>query len=141
MAIERHPEALAEEAGRIRPFAVEYDDVVRDGGEKIRTEEKGHIVLDVYRLTDRDGRRTVYVTADENRLVVRQERYDRKSASTTTTEYVEWMRGLSLPDAFFEPSSDVKLQRFTLEEYVEKVKTGRAGPVPVLYNYHLRGHF
>jgi hypothetical protein len=50
------------------------------------------------------------------------------------------MTGIPVPDAFFEPETGVKLDRYEFEDYLRtSVHEGPVGPVPVLYADLLHG--
>jgi outer membrane lipoprotein-sorting protein len=139
VAIERSAKAVAEDAGRGRPFGREWEELIRDGGEKVRSRELGGAAYDVYRITDDAGRREVIVTQSEPRIPVRVETFNRKSGKTGVVSYMHWMRGLVIADAFFEPPPGLELARIDYEEYLERIRKRPAGPAPVLYDNLLHG--
>ena len=61
---------------------------------------------EVFRLTDQLGRRELWVTKDKLRLPVRVVVYRRDTGRTVTTEFINWLTGLSIADGFFEPESE-----------------------------------
>jgi hypothetical protein len=66
--------------------------------------------------------------------------YRRDNQKTTTTDFVNWLTGLSIADSFFEPESGVAFERLDLETYIRRSATGEPiGPVPVLYTDLLVG--
>jgi hypothetical protein len=80
------------------------------------------------------------VTRDERRLPLRIEVYDRRLARVQYTDFINWMSGLPIADAFFDPDPQVKLERYELEEYLRLTATrGPVGSVPVLYADLLHG--
>lgn len=134
LAIRRDPEAVAEDAARKRPFGREYESLVRQGAELVREEEMLGRKTGVFRVTDRRGRRELWVTLDEQRLPLRIEIYDRRTTQRRYTDYLNWQSALLIPDAFFDPDPIADLQRIEFSEYLERTaKEGPIGPVPVLY--------
>jgi hypothetical protein len=114
--------------------------LIRQGAEKIREEEFHGRQVEVYRITDRLGRRTVWVTKDALNIPIRVEIYNRSTASQQATDYIDWLTGLALPDAFFEPIGGIAIQTYEFDQYLrETADTGMVGPVPVLYTDLLRG--
>lgn len=138
VAIQRSPKALALDAKGGRPFLDEAARIEAEGAEKVRTERIGGRACDVYRITNDDGKREAWLTQDALRLPVRIEVYSR-ATDTTSLTYVNWQRGLEIPDAFFEPDPRVRLERMTWQEYVERLGKGPVGPVPILYGDLLLG--
>jgi len=140
IAVRRAPAALAAESQTPRPFGNEAQILIDDGGEKIREETISGRRADVYQVTDDNGRRMVWVTQDDRRLPIRIEVFGRKSGSTRYKEYVDWVGGLPLTDAFFEPEPGVQLKRFELDEYIAKVlERDPATAIPILYGELLHG--
>lgn len=142
LAIRRDPAAVALAVKHGRPFGHEYESLLSQGAELVKEEEVLGRKTGVYRVTDDHGRRELWVTLDEERLPLRIEIYDRKSADRRYTDYVNWQSGLSIPDSFFEPEANVALERIELEEYFARtLAQGPVGPVPVLYTrlLHVRG--
>jgi hypothetical protein len=140
IAIRRAPAALAEESRTPRPFGNEAQILVDEGGEKIREENIAGKSADVYQITDDIGRRMVWVTQDDRRLPIRIEIFDRKSGSTLYKEYVDWVSGLPLTDAFFEPEPSIQFERFELDEYIAKtIERDPVAAIPILYGELLHG--
>jgi len=140
IAIRRAPAAIAEDKRAPRPFGNELDLLIRDGGEKVREETVAGRGADLYRVTDDNGARNVWVTQDDRRLPIRVEVFNRKSGSKRYKEYIDWAAGLPLADAFFVPDPRVSLQRFELDEYVAKVLAkDPATAIPILYGELLNG--
>ena len=52
--VERSPAAVAQDQGRVRPFAIELDELKRAGGEKIEDTTMSGVPVEVWRLTDDD---------------------------------------------------------------------------------------
>ncbi len=140
VAIERAPEAIAQDGPERRPFGRELEILRQQGAEKVRQDRLLGADCDVWRVTDNHGKRELWVTRTTPSLPVRLEIYSRRTASTRTTDYLNWLSGLPIPDAFFAPAQDVKLARFSFEDYLEvTVNQGPVGPVPVLYADLLHG--
>jgi len=140
IAVRRAPAAVAADSRYPRPFGNEAQVLVEEGGEKIREESVVGQRADVYQITDADGRRVVWVTQDERRLPIRVEVFGRKTGSTRYKEYVDWVVGIPLTDAFFEPDSNVQFERFELDEYVAKtIERDPVVAIPILYGEMLHG--
>lgn len=130
--------AMARDKERERPFGTELQEILDQGGEKIRSETLNGIRVDVYRVTDGDGRRTLWVDADRLDLPVRLETYDRQTGRTGNLDWINWIPGLVIPDAFFEPPPDLKLVRYeTYEQYLDRLRQGPIPPTPPLFHYLL----
>ncbi|MCH8891241.1 MAG: hypothetical protein IH827_09230 [Myxococcales bacterium] len=140
ITIRRAPAALAAESPDRRPFGNEAQILIDQGGEKIREESIGGKLAEVYQITDESGRRIVWVTQDDRRLPIRVEVFSRKSGSTRYKEYVDWVSGLPVTDAFFEPESNIQFERFELDEYLRKTsEKGSVARIPILYGELLHG--
>jgi len=140
IAIRRAPAALAAESPKRRPFGNEAEILIDQGGEKIREDSIAGKRLEVYQITDESGRRIVWVTQDDRRLPIRIEIFNRKSGSTRYKEYVDWVNGLAVTAAFFEPEPGVRFERFELDEYIENtLAKDSAATLPILYQELLHG--
>lgn len=140
VAITRSPKAIAADARGQRPFGREFENLVTQGAERIRDEDVMGRPCEVFRLTDQLGRRELWVTKDPKRLPVRIVIYRRDTGRTVTTEYLNWLTGLSIADGFFEPEAGIKLERLDFDTYMQRSSTGEpVGPVPVLYTDLLVG--
>lgn len=137
--IQRSALAVAEDAGRIRPFANDLEDLIRSDGEKVETGLLAGVPAETWRVTNKVGRRTVWVTVSEPRVPLRVENFDRESGDLATLSYSNWASGFDLPDGIFEPPAGIHLEKFEYEEYVEKSFGGLVGPAPVLYPTLLHG--
>jgi len=138
LAVERSRRALEEDASGERPFAMEAQLIVEQGGELVRTEKQGAEAVAVYRLSDRQGRREVWTPADGPRIPLRVEIFDRGTSAKRAVQYTSWDRTLVPPERFFRPDARIRLQRLTYDEYLQK--TANAPPVlPVLYGALLHG--
>ena len=140
VAVTRSPKAIATDARGERPFGREFENLVSQGAERIRDEDVNGRACEVFRLTDQLGRRELWVTKDKIRLPVRVVVFRRDSQKTTTTDFVNWLTGLSIADGFFEPASSIAFQRLDFDTYIKRSSTGEPiGPVPVLYTDLLVG--
>ena len=140
LRIARAPGAIAQDAGRLRPFGNELDVLIRQGAEKVRDETLHGALCEVFRVTDQRGRRELWVLKEEPRLPVRLEIFERTRGSKTRTEYINWKIGLPIPQRFFAPHPAIDLQSLSLERYVALTEErGSVGPVPVLYGDLLFG--
>jgi hypothetical protein len=137
-AVPRTKAALAGDSKRNRPFGNDRDDLLEAGGEKIRSESLNGIEVDVYRVTDDKGRRTLWSSAGSLGLPVRLETYHRQSGHTGKLDWITWIPGIQIKEAFFETSPDLKLVRFeSYEAYITALQQGPVDPVPPLFHYLL----
>lgn len=141
VAIKRDPEAIAVDTKRPRPFADEWGQLIRAGGESIGFEMYQGRSTEVFRLTNATGRRTIWVSREEPRVPLRVVTYDRASAREETIDYAGWMRGLLIDDSFFEPSSHVDLLPLPYSEYLRQSRYGPVGTVPLLYRGFLESEW
>lgn len=139
IAIRRSPASVKQDPTRGRPFGSERQEIVDGGGEWVARETLFGRKSDIYRVTNANGRRQVWVAADESKLPLRVETYHRASGRTDTVDYVNWLAGLAISDGFFEPDAGVDLRRVEYEEYVERSGRKLMGPAPVLYRELLHG--
>jgi hypothetical protein len=138
--VRRAPEAIAKDAPYRRPFGNETAKLIQQGAEKIREEEFHGREAEVYQLTDRLGRRTIWATKDALNIPLRVEMYTRRTAARQATDYIDWVTGLALSDGYFEPGINVEIETYEFDEYVRRTgMVGAVGPVPVLYTDLLRG--
>jgi hypothetical protein len=136
--VRRTPAAVELDHKRKRPFGLELEYLVADGGEKIRSESLSGVPADVYRVTDDEGRRTIWVTSDKLALPLRMETYERRSGRTGQLDWVSWLPGLVIPDRFFVPPPDLSLTRFAgYTDYLAAMAAGPVLPTPPLYHYLL----
>jgi hypothetical protein len=140
VSIIRAPAAIARDAPDRRPFGRELEQIQAQGGEKVGEERIGGRLCELYRETDRHGRRQLWVSKDELRLPMRLAIFRRARSTTVRTDYLNWQRGLPIPDAFFEPESGIQLERLGYSDYSTRLAEGKpVGPVPVLYTDLLVG--
>ena len=135
LAIRRDAGAVARDAPERRPFGNEHEILIAQGAEKVGEEMLWGRSAEIFRITDQRGRRELWVTADDRKLPMRVEIFDRMSGQKGSTEYVVWDASLTIPDAFFDPDPSVEFERLDFEEYLRRTaEGGSAGPVPVLYS-------
>lgn len=141
VAIRRAPEAIALDAKRPgeRPFGREAEVLIAQGAEVVRSESLNGRPCRVYRKTDDVGKREIWVTDDKQKLPLRVEFFARDGSMHTITDFIEWLAGVELPDAFFEPDPRVQLETVEYADYVERSKQGPVGPAPVLFAPLLHG--
>ena len=139
ISIERAEAARALDARSQRQFGNELEKLLREGGELIGSEQARGQAVDVYRLTDDRGRRTIWVATTQPPVPLRIQTYDRESATTGTIEYVNWLHNPPLTDSFFAPNPRVRMKQLSYEEYRKKSRQAPVGPAPVLYRHLLHG--
>jgi len=139
IAIERSEAARALDVRSQRPFGNELEQLLRNGGELIGSEQARGQPVDVYRLTDSRGRRTIWVSTTKPPVPLSVQTYDRETATTGKVDYVNWLHNPMLADSFFAPNPRVKMERFSYEEYRKQSRRAPVGPAPVLYRHLLHG--
>jgi len=139
VAIKRSEKAVAQDATRGRPFGDDVRRLLEDGGEKVGEEKLGKRDFDVYRVTNRQGKTTVWASAHPPRVPVRVQTYLRQTGKEGMLDYTGWQYGLPISDLMFVPNPNVRLMRFEYDEYVKKSARELVGPVPVLYSDLLHG--
>jgi hypothetical protein len=139
IAIKRSAGAVAEDAKGQRPFGNDLEGLIRSNGEKVDTEMLSGVPVEIWRATNDAGRRTVWVTVEEPRIVLRVENFDRETGDAATLNYSNWASGFDLPDTAFEPPGDLKLESLEYDPYVVRSLEGLVGPAPVLYPRLLHG--
>ena len=137
--VERSPAAVQADHGRIRPFAIELDELKRAGGEKIEETTMSGVPVDVWRLTDDRGRRTVWVSKSEPYVPIRAETFVRGSSQTLTFDYSNWGFDLEMPASFFALPSDAVVERYGYAAFEKKTAKEPLGPAPILYPDLLHG--
>lgn len=139
--IRRAPEALALDRSKPneRPFGHEGDELIAKGAEIVRSDNLGERPVRVLRLTDDRGRREVWVTDDKKKMPLRVEFFARENGVHTTTDYIDWISGQTLPDAFFEPDPRIALETIEYADYLKRSAQGPVGPAPVLFSPLLHG--
>jgi len=140
VAVGRAPAAIEQDAERERPFGNELSSLLRQGAESVGFENLGGRDVEVFRVTDEWGRRQVWVTAGEERLPLRIEVFRRQTGQTLRTDFLNWLSGIAISDAFFEPEPGIDFVRLSFEEYVARQADGKPlGPVPIFYTDLLSG--
>jgi hypothetical protein len=139
VAIERSAAAVAQDEDRGRPFGNELRKLLIEGGELVDTEESPHGPLDVYRVTDERGRRTLWMSTQQPPLPLRIQTYDRATATTGRVDYVNWRQGMRIWDEFFAPDPRIELERISYAQYKQRAGRRPIGPAPVLYRQLLHG--
>jgi hypothetical protein len=139
IAIARSPDAIARDTKRARPFANDLDQLLIDGGELIGNEDANGQVVDVYRVTNKKGRRTIWMSTTNPPVPLRIVTYDRATATSGKVDYMNWLSNPLIADHFFAPDSRVEVRQFSYEEYRRRIRLGPVGPAPVLYRHLLHG--
>jgi hypothetical protein len=137
--IRRSKQALAADRRRTRPFAFELDELIADGGEKIENVKIGSIDAEIWRVTDGAGRRKIWLKADDPRVPLRVETFNRAAADTLDLDYTNWIFDLELPPQFFATPQGIAIERFEYEVFLERAGNGTAPNLPVLYPDLLHG--
>ncbi|MBK7951221.1 MAG: hypothetical protein IPK00_21295 [Deltaproteobacteria bacterium] len=137
--VERSPGALAEDAGRARPFAFEQREIREAGGEKVEDAKLSGVDVEVWRVTDDAGRRTAWVSKGEPGVPLRVETFVRGGAQTVKIDYSSWGFNLEMPDAFFALPGGLEVERLSYDDYTKKSAEGPVGPAPILYPDMLHG--
>ncbi len=140
VSIPRGPRATEQDAGRRRLFGNEFESMRDQGAERIRTEESPMGPLEVYRLTDDSGRRTVWVTADQYQLPIRFQTFDRRTGNEASVEYRGWAP-VPLSEAFFEVPSEgwVIDQVPTYDDWLKAPVTEAFKQAPIFFPLLLHG--
>lgn len=139
--VRRAPEAIAKDAPYRRPFGNDVVKLIQQGGERIREEEIHGRQAQVFQLTNRLGRRTIWASKDALNIPLRIELYNRQTRREQATDFIDWLTGLTLPDRYFAPEPIVRIVSYELEDYALRLaRYGSVGPVPVLYSDLLRGY-
>jgi outer membrane lipoprotein-sorting protein len=132
--VTRSAHTQAMDAKRQRPFANDLDILKEDGGELIRSEALNGVPVDVYRVTNDQGRRTLWVTRDERVLPLRLERFDRRTGAISRLDWLDWLPGLSIANNFFDPDASIELRRFdSYEDFLIALRKGPVAPAPPLF--------
>jgi len=141
VAIRRPASALQYDrrvAGK-RPFATDAELILAEGAERIGSETMTGGTATHYRLTDRRGRREVWMTESEPSLPLRVIRFDRVSGTTIRQDFVDWARELDLPDRFFAAEPDYQIEQIEYSEYLERAGKEDDFLLPVLIRELLHG--
>ncbi len=138
--IRRSAVSIGGDAKRLRPFGFEFADLIRDGGEKIEDMKIGTMDAEIWRVTDKLGRRKLWVTAKEPRIPLRVETFDRATAEIVKVDYSNWAFDLDFANDFFATPTRFEIESFEYDDYVEKSLQGAASPLPILYRDLLHGN-
>lgn len=139
LEIERSPKAIAEDAGRVRPFGFELDEIRAAGGERVEETKLAGVDVEVWRVTDALGRRTVWLSRDEPRVPLRVETFVRATSQTIEIDYSGWGFDLEIPGTFYALPPGLEVERLSYEAYLAKSREGPVGPAPILYPDLLHG--
>ena len=138
IAIQRSPRALADDQKGGRPFGRDAERILARGAEKAGTERLMGRDVVVYRVSSGETREEVWATDDAEKLPVKYTYMDRTSGKSAETMF-NWIRGVNLADAFFEPDPRIQIERMTYDEFVARVKEGKAPGFPPLFVELLAG--
>ena len=136
--IKRSSSSVAKDKERIRPFALDLYELWAAGGEKIREESLNGVLAEVYRVTDNQGKRTLWVTQNSLKFPLRLETYSRGTNRKSELDWVQWIPDLSVEEEFFEPPGNLDLKRFdSYADFAEALKSSPVEPAPPLFYYLL----
>jgi outer membrane lipoprotein-sorting protein len=134
-SVGRSAYTIRQDEKRKRPFANDLEEMRAGGGEKVRTEKLHGVPVDVYRLTDDEGRKTLWITTDGLELPIHLEKYSRATKRTGQLDWINWLPGLVISDAFFVPPADVEFTHFAdYETYIDRLRQGPIPPAPPLFH-------
>jgi hypothetical protein len=134
VAVGRDPSSIERDAERKRPFGNELAALLEQGAESVGFENLGGREVEVFRVTDDRGRRQVWVTPGAERLPLRVEVFRRQTGQILSTDFLNWMSGIPISDAFFEPESGIDFVHLSFDEYLVRQADGKPlGPVPIFY--------
>jgi hypothetical protein len=140
VAVGRSASAIEQDAERGRPFGNELSAILRQGAESVGKENLGGREVEIFRVTDEHGRRQVWVSTGEERLPLRLEVFRRQTGQILRTDFLNWLSGIPISDAFFEPEPGIDFVQLSFEEYVARQADGKPlGPVPIFYTDLLHG--
>jgi len=132
--VKRSADAKARDAIRKRPFGLHLQEILDQGGERIREEKSDGIDVDVYRVTDEQGRRTLWARAGEDQIPIRLETYERSRGRTGRLDWINWLEGVEIPVAFFAPPSEVVFEDFdSFEEFQIRAAQSPLSPAPPFF--------
>ena len=138
VSIRRSPRAVRDDAGRIRPFGNELEQLKARGGEYIKDDTFAGRPTQVFRVTDGSGRHTVAIDLELG-LPISVRHYLRQTGETEGVDYVNWLSGFAIPDGFFEVDPRFTVERIELDEYRSRIRKETVGPAPVMYRHLLYG--
>jgi len=133
--IRRAPEVVAADANRKRPFGMQLEEILAYGGEKIREETFEGVPVEVYRMTNDEERRTLWVQKNSDAIPIRIETYERKQARTARLDWLNWLTGLKVSESFFSPPSEVVFEEFeSYDAYLLRLTKGPVPPAPPFFH-------
>ena len=133
--IRRAAEVVAADANRKRPFGMQLEEILSFGGEKIREETFEGVPVEVYRMTNDEERRTLWVQKNSDAIPIRIETYERKQARTARLDWINWLTGLKVSRSFFSPPSQVEFEEFdSYEAYLLRLAQGPVLPAPPFFH-------
>lgn len=134
ISIARHPDSIAGDASRKRPFGNELEIVLAMGGELVKEEKLSGRTCELYRATHERGKIEVCVAKEEPRLPLVRRNWVSATGNRAETRYLEWVRNLAVVPNFFEPDPRITIEAMTYEEFRTRVAAKETvGPAPVLY--------
>jgi hypothetical protein len=139
ISIRRSSRALADDATRKRPFGNDLEELVDEGGERVENVRLSGVDAAMWRVTSKAQRRTVWVRRNKPVLPLRVETFDRASSQTISLDYANWLQGLEISDAFFDPPAGLTIVELEYDAYLVASAEGPVGAVPVLYPDLLHG--
>jgi hypothetical protein len=137
--VKRSAQAIAEDGKRGRPFGKDLEGLIRSGGERVETGLLSGVRAETWRVTNSQGRRTVWVRVDEPKVPLRVENFNRESGESATLSYSNWASGFEIPKEFFEPPANLRLRKFEYEAYVAESLKGPVGSAPILHPEMIHG--
>ena len=138
--VARSARALKEDKGRKRPFAFEFEDIKKVGGEKIDDVTFGSRRVEVWQKSDASGRQKLWVSMGVPQIPLRLQTFDRGTAANVELDYQNWIFDLEIPASFFALPANIKFEVYEYDAYMTKSMEGRVSPMPVLYPDLLHGH-
>lgn len=132
VAIQRSPKAIADDQKGGRPFGRDVERLLARGAEKAGSERLMGREVTVYRLNTGGTREEVWATEDGEKLPIKVVFTDREKGQSAET-MLNWSRGLTLADAFFEPDPRLAVEKMTYDEFLARVKDGKVASFPPLF--------
>lgn len=138
ISIQRSPRAVADDQKGGRPFGRDAERIVARGAEKAGAERLMGKEVSIYRISAGETREEVWATDDVEKLPVKYLYTDKASGKSAETLF-NWIRGVDLADSFFEPDPRLQIEKLTYDDFVTRVKEGRAPGFPPLFIELLAG--
>jgi outer membrane lipoprotein-sorting protein len=132
VAIQRSPKAMAQQHPGGRPFGHDVERILARGAEKASSERLMGREVVVYRLSAGNTREEVWATDDAEKLPIKLVYTDREKGTTAET-MLNWTRGVTVVDGFFEPDPRIAMEKLSYEEFVARVKDGKLKSFPPLF--------